>query len=254
MQRTRGFTLIELLIVIAIIGVLVGLLMPTISGAREQSRRVTCASNLRNLGGALTAYAADNNRKLPFYNNLANPKDICGNWLWDIPYHMRDDLLKIGAVRNSFYCPSGDLQNTDELWNWSGGYTVSGYWWLMQRSNGALSGPGPILVDPTPGTTPAQKSDDFKLFLRTGIDQPRAAELEMVTDATISIGSGTSRSFSGVAGGWPGHRSNHLKTNNGRLAAGTNILFLDGRVEWRNWKENGEMKIRLSRDGHDEWF
>src|SRR5439155_23205029 len=118
MRRNRAFTLIELLIVIAIIGVLIGLLMPTISGAREQSRRVACASNLRNIGAALFAYAADNDRKLPYYFSGIPPtkaQDACGNWLWDIPFHQRDDLLKIGAVRNSFYCPSGDLQNVDQL-------------------------------------------------------------------------------------------------------------------------------------------
>jgi prepilin-type processing-associated H-X9-DG protein len=77
--------------------------------------------------------------------------------------------------------------------------------------------------------------------------------LELITDATISRpGANGKPVFTGVSGGWPGHRSNHLQTKSPNLAAGTNILFLDGRVEWRPWSENGAMKIRLN--GPDQWF
>lgn len=49
-------------------------------------------------------------------------------------------------------------------------------------------------------------------------------------------------------GGFPGHRSNHLKRGN--VGVGGNILFLDGHVEWR---DISAMKVRLT-PGHDEWF
>lgn len=63
-----GFTLIELMVCISIISMLIAILLPALSSARESARRVVCMSNQRQIGLALHAYAADNQRWLPFKN------------------------------------------------------------------------------------------------------------------------------------------------------------------------------------------
>jgi len=64
MRAKKGFTLIELLVVIAIIAVLMAVLMPALNRAREQGKRASCLSNLKQLTLAWTMYADENDEKI----------------------------------------------------------------------------------------------------------------------------------------------------------------------------------------------
>jgi len=72
-RRIRGFTLIELLVVIAIIALLISILLPSLSRARELSKRLVCASNVKGIGTSAKIYANENAEKwmIPGFRRLA---------------------------------------------------------------------------------------------------------------------------------------------------------------------------------------
>lgn len=94
--KKRGFTLIELLVVIAIIALLVSILFPVFSRAREKARQTTCVSNLKQIGAAMLMYAQDWDEWVPSASELRRPLEIFFNTGY------------AGGNQSIFVCPSGE--------------------------------------------------------------------------------------------------------------------------------------------------
>jgi len=70
--KKKGFTLIELLVVVAIIALLISILLPSLSRARELAKRAVCASNLRGIGQGCHIYSNDNTENFPQHFYISN--------------------------------------------------------------------------------------------------------------------------------------------------------------------------------------
>ncbi len=88
-MKNKKFTIIELLIVVAVIAILVSILLPSLLNARESALRASCASQLSNIGKAITQQYVENNGTLPSYN-------------W-----MRSE-----SMRDVYICPKDDSPRT----------------------------------------------------------------------------------------------------------------------------------------------
>lgn len=111
-QHTRcrcrfGFTLIELLVVIAIIAILAAILFPVFARARENARRSSCQSNLKQIGLGLLQYSGDYDEALiadwygPLPNVLTDPASTT-----DARYKWTDALEPYVKSEQIFTCPS----------------------------------------------------------------------------------------------------------------------------------------------------
>jgi prepilin-type N-terminal cleavage/methylation domain-containing protein/prepilin-type processing-associated H-X9-DG protein len=125
-QLSRGFTLIELLVVIAIIAVLMGILMPALNRVREQGKRATCLSNLKQLTMSWIMYADDNDDKIVNgdsgeYGQAANngPYWVQRDWTSGMTKEQRQQAILDGALwpfikdLKIYKCPSVERKTMD---------------------------------------------------------------------------------------------------------------------------------------------
>jgi len=112
MRKGHAFTLIELLVVIAIIALLVAILLPSLSMAKELARRAVCATNLRSLGLTYHLYAEENSGYVPATPWLGGTTNR--EWFWLYAPYIRSTYLSpgprniylIGLEMRVFDCPS----------------------------------------------------------------------------------------------------------------------------------------------------
>jgi prepilin-type N-terminal cleavage/methylation domain-containing protein/prepilin-type processing-associated H-X9-DG protein len=100
--RIRAFTLIELLVVIAIIAILAAILFPVFGRSRENARRSSCQSNLKQIGLGIMQYTQDYDEKFPMCRT--NNTSVDGVLTNDVPWQYTvQPYLK---SRQLFKCPS----------------------------------------------------------------------------------------------------------------------------------------------------
>ncbi|QNN21272.1 prepilin-type N-terminal cleavage/methylation domain-containing protein [Planctomycetales bacterium ZRK34] len=125
-MRRRGFTLIELLVVVSIIALLIAILLPSLSKARQTAKSVVCASQLRGLGFAWLSYMQESNYRAYKYPGSSN-EAFDHFWMAIIErYTTNVDGLRV--------CPEA-REMSAETWgwgaatiSWSGEHHPAGFW------------------------------------------------------------------------------------------------------------------------------
>jgi prepilin-type N-terminal cleavage/methylation domain-containing protein/prepilin-type processing-associated H-X9-DG protein len=222
-HRRRAFTLIELLVVIAIIAILAAILFPVFARAREQARKASCQSNLKQIGLGVAMYVQDYDETYPIATMYGNP---AASVRW---YGMLDPYIKNEQV---FVCPTaGKIQYSGGYgWNIGGlgsngtvGYSGFGY----NNSTGWY----------TPsGTGPVKLSEVEEASASIIVTDP--ASNAYSANGLYAIGYSNSSYIPVLHGGQVGPFTGTATTP--PLTGGGNYLFADGHVKFLNasqsWK------------------
>ena len=202
MRTSRnGFTLIELLVVVAIIGILAALLFPAFARARENARRSSCQSNLKQIGIGILQYTQDYDERFPAQNNLGNSTSS-----------RVDDYADLGAAQNWI----ASIQPYAKSWQLFACPSASGNSTVNGNNNNAYLANG-VLIRPS------------------GFHQGKvesAAQLVIVHEADIRTNKAVIRPYKTNTtdslnySGWNGSTVNKFHFDGG------NLLYVDGHVKW----------------------
>lgn len=108
-HRRQGFTLIELLVVIAIIAILAAILFPVFQKVRENARRTTCTSNMKQCGLAIVMYFQDNDERYPTYARPNPNFGAGGDGFSDVDWQV--SVWPYVKAQGMFACPDSHNKN-----------------------------------------------------------------------------------------------------------------------------------------------
>ena len=238
MRRSRGgFTLVELLVVIGIIALLIGILMPSLSKARQAAQQTVCASNLRNLGNAMVMYVNDH-KHYPGHVAVVNPASPGAPYFAVWPVRLRQYL---GGDLRVFHCPS---QPDDYQWQKrTGPPDDSKFAGARMASYGYETGEQLLNEDTVPFSYGYNDWGAYNVqsnpFRGLGADVWVRAARELNAAQVRSSSNMIAIADNFTDGSWDfcidptNPREAPSKIHNG----GSNVLFCDGHVSWYHQQE-----------------
>ncbi len=221
-----AFTLIELLVVIAIVSILVALVIPSLGRAREVSRQLVCASNVKTWALVLTNYASDNKGKYPFRNSAI--LQIPGSaWEKQTNPYIDNGSPVVSKPHKIFFCPEGIIPPaSQEQWsNINGRAMEYGIFAGMVGQLGSSSPRSPLSVEDTYDAfnRPKVLLADVNRW-NPNVTTPSVGTALHSTHANTSLPinqypSGAMPGFIYYAG----------------IPRGLNVAYVDGSVRWNRW-------------------